>query len=92
MKSSSPGWTEFNTGSTTVALHTTVVGEQSVQAGRPPAGRAHLGFVVEDLQATYEALKAHGVSFSMPPQKQPSGVTLAVLRDPDGLGISLQQR
>lgn len=92
MKFSSPGWTEFNTGSTTVALHTTVAGDQSVQAGRPPAGHAHLGFVVEDLQSTYEALKAQNVIFSTPPQKQPSGVTLAVLRDPDGLGISLQQR
>lgn len=92
LKFASPGWTEFNTGSTTVALHTT--GDQKLppSQGRPPAGQAHLGFIVDDLQAVYEALKTQDVFFSLPPQKQVSGVTLAVLHDPDGLGISLQQR
>ena len=92
MKFTSPGWTEFSTGTTTIALHTT--GDQKLppSQGRPPAGLAQLGFVVDDLAATYEALKAQDVFFSLPPNKQTSGVTLAVLHDPDGLGISLQQR
>lgn len=92
LRMTSPGWTEFNTGSTTIALHMT--GDQKLPPshGRPPAGQAHLGFMVDDIQATYEALKAQDVFFSLPPQKQTSGVTLAVLHDPDGLGITLQQR
>ncbi len=92
LKFTSPGWTEFNTGTTAVALHTSGESTAPLQSQRPPAGQAHLGFVVDDLQATYEALKALDVPFSLPPQKQASGVILAVLHDPDGLGITLQQR
>jgi uncharacterized glyoxalase superfamily protein PhnB len=47
--------------------------------------------MVEDLQSAYEELKARGAFFSLPPQKQNSGAVLAVLHDPDGLGITLQQ-
>ncbi|HYT27805.1 MAG TPA: VOC family protein, partial [Ktedonobacteraceae bacterium] len=64
LKFTSPGWTEFVTGSTTVALHTTR-GEKSTEVpSLPPAGQAQLGFTVDDLQATYEALKAQEVFFS----------------------------
>jgi lactoylglutathione lyase len=92
LKFTSPGWTEFNTGSTTIALHTT--GDQKLppHQGRPPAGQAHLGFIVDDLQDVYEQLRAQDVYFSLTPQKQAGGNTLAVLHDPDGLGITLQQR
>jgi len=92
LKFSSPGWTEFNTGTTTIALHTT--GDQKLppHQGRPPAGQAHIGFTVDDLQSFYEQLKAQDVYFSLPPQKQTPGGTQAVLHDPDGLGITLHQR
>ncbi len=92
LKFTSPGWTEFNTGTTTVALHTTGDHKLPPHHGRPPAGQAHIGFIVDDIQAVYESLKAQDVMFSLPPQKQTSGVTLAVLHDPDGLGITLQQQ
>ena len=92
LKFSSPGWTEFNTGSTTLALHTSGGTLAPQHEGRPPAGQAHSGFIVDDIQSANEALKAQDVFFSLPPQKQASGVTLAVLHDPDGLGITLQQR
>jgi len=92
LKFSSPGWSEFNTGATTVALHTTGDAKLPPHQGRPPAGQAQLGFLVDDLQAVYESLKAQDVFFSLSPQKQVSGVTLAVMHDPDGLGITLQQR
>jgi len=91
LKFTSPGWSEFSTGATTVALHTTGA-ILSEQVGKSPAGSAQLGFMVDDLQAAYEELRAQDVKFSMPPQQQPSGITLAILRDPDGLGIALQQR
>lgn len=93
LKFTSPGWTEFDTGSTTLALHMTADQQISTYSGRPPAGQAQLGFMVDDLQSVYEALKSQDVYFSQPPQKQrPTGSPLAVLHDPDGLGITLQQR
>ena len=91
LKFTSPGWTEFNTGTTTIALHATPASKPADQPGRTPAGVAQLGFMVDNLSFVYETLKAQDVMFAMPPQKQSSGVTLAVLRDPDGLGITLQQ-
>ena len=90
LKFSSPGWTEFNNGGTTMALHKHMGGE--AHATQPAAGQATLVFVVDDLQAAYETLKADGVRFSLEPQKQPSGLTFGVLHDPDGFGITLQQR
>jgi lactoylglutathione lyase len=94
LKFTSPGWTEFVTGTTTIALH--VVGSQGEEAttrqSLPPAGQAQIGFTVDDLEATYEALKAQDVVFSLPPKTQNSGARLAVLHDPDGLGITIQQR
>jgi len=93
LKFTSPGWTEFEAGSVTLALHMTGGQKLPAYSGRPPAGQAQLGFMVDDLQATYEALKAQDVYFSQPPQVQRSGGSpLAVLHDPDGLGITLQQR
>ncbi len=92
MKFTSPGWTEFDTGTTTFALHRAMNQGQQEQGQRSSAGHASPGFIVDDLQAAYETLKAQDVHFSLPPQKQPSGISLAVLHDPDGLGITLQQR
>lgn len=92
LKFTSPGWSEFSTGATTLALHTTGSDKVPPHTGRPLAGQAHIGFIVDDLQSVYEELKAQDVHFSVSPQKQSSGVTLAVLHDPDGLGITLQQR
>lgn len=92
LKFTSPGWTEFATGTTTVTLHITGDAKLPLMHGRPPAGQAHIGFIVDDIQSVYESLKAQDVFFSVPPQKQTSGVTLAVLHDPDGLGITIRQR
>lgn len=90
LKFSSPGWTEFNNSGTTLALHRSMASESGPV--RPAAGQATIVFVVEDIQGTYETLKGQGIEFSLPPQAQPSGITLAVFHDPDGFGITLQQR
>ncbi len=90
LKFSSPGWSEFNNGGTTLALHRYMGGASS--APEPSAGQATLVFVLDDLQSAYDTLQAEGASFSMAPQKQPSGLTFAILRDPDGFGITLQQK
>ena len=90
LKFTSPGWTEFNNGGTTLALHRHMGGE--AREGQPAAGQATLVFAVDDIQSAYEELQERGARFSMAPQKQTSGQTLAVLHDPDGFGITLQQR
>jgi catechol 2,3-dioxygenase-like lactoylglutathione lyase family enzyme len=90
LKFTSPGWTEFSNGGTTLALHRHMAGEHG--AAQPGAGQATLVFVVDDLQSAYDTLQAEGATFAMAPQKQPSGLTFAVLQDPDGFGITLQQR
>jgi lactoylglutathione lyase len=91
LKFSTPGWTEFSNGGTTLALHRHMSDKASAPA-EPSAGQATLVFALDDLQGTYETLRAEGAHFAMPPQKQPSGQTFAILRDPDGFSITLQQR
>ena len=92
LRFASPGWTEFSTGDVTLALHIGGAPRNEATEKRPPAGSAQFAFVVDDIQATYEALKAKDVHFSMSPEKQSTGRTLATLRDPDGFGITLQER
>jgi catechol 2,3-dioxygenase-like lactoylglutathione lyase family enzyme len=56
-----------------------------------PPGSLH-GLVLgsDDLQADYERLTAEGVTFDSPPQSRP-WATEAVMRDPDGNMLVLQQ-
>jgi lactoylglutathione lyase len=94
LKFESPQWTEFLTGTTTLALHGGGVPQQhsGPPGGGKPAGACSIGFNVEDLDKTFEELKAKGVRFVMPPTEQPGeGIKLAVAIDPDGLPISFAQ-
>ena len=89
----SPDWTEFDMGTTTLALHGR--GKTApARTGTPEqfAGTASIGFNVENVDAMYEDLQKKGVRFVMPPKTQEGeGIRLAVLVDPDGLSISLAQ-
>ena len=80
LKFQSPGWSEFLTGETTLALH----------AAGPdhPAGQARLGFRVPDLQAFYQEMTAKGIQFTMPPTMQ-FGVLLAEFVDSEGAEVSV---
>jgi len=94
LKFESPEWTEFQTGTTTLALHSGGVPRQGPPVGDPSkqAGSCSIGFNVEDVDKTYEELKAKGVNFVMPPmQREGEGIRLAVCLDPDGLPISFAQ-
>lgn len=95
LKFSSDGWTEFNTGGTTFALHGGAKARPAHSQEGPhsdAAGTCSIGFNVEDLKSTYETLKAKGVKFRLPPTDRPNeGIFLAVAVDPDGLEISLTQ-
>lgn len=94
LKFQSPGWTEFATGATTLALHGGGVPASGPPAGEPAqrAGECSIGFSVADVDKTYEELKAKGINFVMPPtQQEAEGIRLAVAIDPDGLPISFAQ-
>ena len=86
----SPDWTEFDIDSNTLALH-------SGGVPAPPdkeryAGRASIGFNVENVDKVFEELKSKGVRVVMPPTQRPSeGIRLAVVLDPDGLPVSISQ-
>ena len=59
---------------------------------RPLAGRhTGLAFGVDDLDKTYEALRAKGVACPLPPTEQPWGGRLAQLADPEGNLLTVDQ-
>ena len=94
LKFESPEWTEFDTGITTLALHGGGVAQEYQDTGdqSKTAGTCSLGFNVDNLDQTYEDLKAKGMTFVMPPlEREGQGIKLAVGLDPDGLPISFAQ-
>ena len=94
LKFESPEWTEFATGTTTLALHGGGVAREYHDTGdqSKTAGSCSIGFNVDDVDKTYEELKGKGLRFVMPPtQREGEGVKLAVAIDPDGLPISFAQ-
>jgi predicted enzyme related to lactoylglutathione lyase len=72
----SPGWSEFVTGETTLALHPA--------SQKNAAGTVELGFMVPDVQEFHKEMGAKGVQFTMPPTKQDYGGLLARLVDSEG--------
>jgi len=86
----SPDWSEFETGTTVLALHG---GGTAGHTHERNAGTASIGFYVDDLESKYKELKGKGVTFSMPPtDRGEEGIRLAVCLDPDGLPISIAER
>src|SRR5262250_591307 len=81
VKFESPGWSEFVTGKTTLALH--------AASDKNPAGKVELGFTVADVEVFYRDLSAKGVLFSMPPKKQDFGGVLAQFVDSEGAHCSV---
>jgi lactoylglutathione lyase len=81
LKFESPGWSEFVTGETTLALHPA--------PEKNPAGEVELGFTVADVEAFYRDMSAKGVLFSMPAKEQDFGGVLAQFVDSEGTHCSL---
>lgn len=71
----SPFWTEFDTGSTKLALHPATDAH--------PAGTTQLGFRVPDLDAFYAERDRTGITFLDPPTMQ-HGSKIATFADSDG--------
>ena len=80
LKFASPGWSEFATGETTLALHPA--------SAENPAGSTHLGFGTPDVGAFHQALTAAGVRFTRAPEPL-HGVTLAEFVDSEGAPCSV---
>ena len=81
LKFQSPGWSEFATGETTLALHPA--------SDQNPAGKVELGFHVPDLQRWHTEMTTKGVQFPMPPRKQDYGGMLARIVDSEGSHVSV---
>ena len=88
----SPHWTEFETGSTTIALHGAAEKRAEPAALEPRAGECRIGFSVDDVEARVAALEAGGARIaSRPTRSDTEGVILAVALDPDDLPITFAQ-
>jgi predicted enzyme related to lactoylglutathione lyase len=71
----SPGWSEFETGETTLALH--------LASQKNPAGTSQLGFGVADLDRFYTEKKDNGVEFISAPSEL-FGSQIAKFKDSEG--------
>jgi catechol 2,3-dioxygenase-like lactoylglutathione lyase family enzyme len=76
----SPGWTEFETGATTLALHPAIA--------QSPAGSCQIGFKVDDVVAFHHEMAAKGYVFTQSPRVE-HGVVIARFLDRDGAEISV---
>ena len=87
----SPGWTEFDTGGATLALHTSESAAVSTGATyQSHAGECRPGLAVDDLDAFHARMVARDVPCAQEPRES-SGVRMAQYRDPDGLLISVTE-
>ena len=76
----SPEWTEFETGSTTLALH--------ASSAANPGGTVRLGFGVADMAQFAAQLQEHGLGFVDEPRAE-HGVLLAEFADRAGTRYSV---
>lgn len=91
----SPYWTELETGATTLALHLAADGAPPlapVQEGAIPAGHAHTGFEVDDLDAFAARMAAAGAPVIREVRQEDFGGRMGVWRDPDGIPVSVMSR
>lgn len=81
LKFESPGWSEFSTGETTLALHPA--------SDKNPPGKVEIGFNVPNLQMFHAEMTAKGVRFPMPPKRQEYGGLLAQFQDSEDGSVSV---
>jgi lactoylglutathione lyase len=80
LRFASPYWTEFDTGSTTLALH-------PASDAHPP-GSCQLGYRVDDLRAFHAARSGQGVEFTQAPAPL-HGQLVARFTDSEGAECSV---
>lgn len=88
----SPGWSEFNSGSCTLALHQAAAGSvPTVEEGKMPAGHVHPGFQVPDIDAFAAQMAAAGVRVLREVRMEDFGFRMGVWLDPDGIPVSVSE-
>lgn len=82
-----PGHVDFEWGEMrlTIAVHEELRGRS-----RDPL-RLMINLAVDDIEATHARLRAAGVAFSRPPEREPWGGLIATFEDPDGNTLQLLQ-
>ena len=81
------GWAEYDLGGPCIGVERADDGDKD---GLALVGRfVGISLRVDDIDDTFEALKAKGVVFPSPPEKQPWGGSLAHFQDPDGNTLTL---
>lgn len=82
LKFQSPEWSEFSTGSVTLALH--------AASEKNPAGRIELGYATKGLKELYANRQQSGIKFTSEPRPL-HGVLLANFEDSEGANCSLSE-
>ncbi len=88
VKFESPGWTEFQTEGSTLALHTSHGRKPDPGPEGECAGTCRAGFEVADLEAFHQRMIEHGVPCKQEPIDT-FGARVAQYEDPDGLVFSV---
>jgi lactoylglutathione lyase len=86
-KSARPQWAVYDVGGTDLIVE--AVAPDDPERGGLVGRFLAVSFEVDDVDAAYRNLKAKGVSFPQPPEKQAWGGTLAFPCDPDGNILTL---
>lgn len=81
------GYASFDTGQAQMAFAKADIETQPELVGR----HTGIGLMAENIDSAYHEMKAAGVEFEMPPEKQPWGGVLALFKDPDGNIFYLDQ-
>lgn len=95
VKMQSPFWSELETGGTTLALHLAADGAPPlapVAEGAIPAGHAHTGFEVDDVDAFAARMKEAGAAILRDVRTEDFGGRMGVWQDPDGIPVSVMSR
>ena len=82
LKFQSPGWSEFQTGEVTLALHPA--------NEKKPAGSVELGFQIADLEGLHAQGDASGATF-VGPLRREHGVLLAQFLDSEGANCTASE-
>ncbi len=91
LKFETPGWTEFATEGSTLALHAAdEANPDNAPAEHSPAGRCRTGFSIPDLDAFHSRMIEKKVQCIRQPEET-FGVRIAQYVDPDGLVIAVSE-
>lgn len=90
LKFETPQWTEFATGSATLALHQSAPSANAAGSHQELAGTCRPGLTVPDIDVFHKKVTDQNVRCAQPPTET-FGVRIAQYLDPDGLLVSVSE-